>query len=80
VSSKNYTHPKAFFVCHTDRHTHNLLVPIDKQYPKIDSLQKVEVDGLSIFADHLRNSIACNIKFKDIGKHVYYNLVRLDFP
>ena len=78
MSSISYNHPKEYFICRTDRHTYNLLVPIDKQYPKVDSLQKVEVDGLSIFADRLRNSIACNIKFKDIGKNVY--LVRLDLP
>ena len=78
LSSITYNHPKEYFVCRTDRHTYNLLVPINKQYPKIDSLQKVEVDGLSIFADCLRNSIACNIKFEDVGKNVY--LVRLDLP
>ena len=54
------------------------MVPINKQYPKIDSLQKVEEHGFSIFADCLRNSITCNIKFKDIEKNVY--LVRLDLP
>ena len=78
MSSISYNHPKEYFICRTDAHTYNLLVPIDKQYPKIDSLQKVEVDGLSIFADRVRNSIACNIKFKDVGKNVY--LVRLDLP
>ena len=76
--SSSYNHPKEYFICHTDRNTYNLLVPIDKQYPKIDSLQEVEVDGLSIFADRVCNSIACNIKFEDIGKNVY--LVRLDLP
>ena len=77
ISSISYTHPKEFFVCRTDRHTYNLLVPINKQYPKIDCCQKVEVDGLSIFADRLRNSTA-RIKFEDIGKNVY--LVKLDLP
>lgn len=78
MSSISYNHPKEYFICCTDRNTYNLLVPIDKQYPKIDSLQKVEVDGLSIFADCRRNSIACNIKFEGVGKNVY--LVRLDLP
>ena len=78
MSSISYNHPKEYFICRTDRNTYNLLVPINKQYPKIDSLQKVEVDGLSIFADRRRNSIACNIKFEDVGKNVY--LVRLDLP
>ena len=78
ISGMDYNHPKQYFVCHTDRHTYNLLVPINKQYPKIDSLQKVEENGLSIFADHLHNNIACNINFKDVGKNVY--LVRLDLP
>ena len=78
LSSINYSHPKEYFICRTDRNTYNLLIPISKQYPKIDSLQKVEKDGLSIFADRVRNSIACNIKFEDIEKNVY--LVRLDLP
>ena len=78
ISSKNYNYPKEFFICRTDRHTYNLLVPIDKQYPKIDTCQKVAQDGLSIFAGRLYNSTACNIKLKDVGKNVY--LVRLDHP
>ena len=77
-SSKNYNYPKEYFICRNDRHTYNLLVPIDKQYPKIDTCQKVAQDGLSIFADRLYNSTACNIKLKDVGKYVY--LVRLDHP
>ena len=75
VSSIKYNYPKEYFICHTDRYTYNLLVPIDKQYPKIDTCQKVAQDGLSI---RLYNSIACNIKLKDVGKNVY--LVRLDHP
>ena len=78
MSSISYNHPKEYFICRTDAYTCNLLVPIDKQYPKFDSVQKVEENGLSIFADHLRNNIACNIKFKDLRKNIY--LVRLNVP
>ena len=78
ISSINYNHPKEYFVCRTDRHTCNLLLPINKQYPKIDCRQKVERDGLSIFANHLYNNIAYNIELKNIGKYVY--LVRLHHP
>ena len=79
LSSISYNHPKEYFVCHIDRHTYNLLVPFNKQYPKIDSCQNVEVNGLSIFADRLCNSFTCyNIKFEDVGKYVY--LVRLNLP
>ena len=78
ISSINYNHPKEYFVCRTDRRTCNLLLPINKQYPKIDCCQKVERDGLSIFADHLHNNIAYNIELKNIGKYVY--LVWLDHP
>ena len=79
MSSINYSHPKEYFICHIDVHTCNLLVPIDKQYPKLDSVQKkVEENGLNIFADHLCNDIAYNIKFRDLRKNIY--LVRLDVP
>ena len=78
MSSISYNHPKKYFICRTDARTCNLLVPVDKQYPKIDScLPKVEENGLTIFADHLRKN-AYNIKFKDLRKNIY--LVRLDVP
>ena len=78
ISSINYSHPKEFFVCHTDRRTCNLLVPINKQYPKIDCCQKVEVNRLKIYSSYLYNNIVYNTELKDIGKYVY--LVRLDHP
>ena len=71
MSNTSYSHPKKYFVCYTDTHSCNLLVPIDKQYPKIDSVQRVEKNGLSIFA----NSIAYNIEFNHLRKNMY--LVRL---
>ena len=77
MSSISYNHPKEYFICHTDAHTCNLLVPIDKQYPKFDTVEKnMEEKGLNIFADHCRNNIAYNIKFRDLRKNIY--LVRLD--
>ena len=78
MSNTSYSHPKKYFVCYTDTRTCNLLVPIDKQYPKIDSVQKVEANGLNIFADHHHNAIAYNIKFKNLRKNMY--LMRLDVP
>ena len=78
MSSISYNHPKEYFICRTDAHARNLLVPIDKHYPKFDLVQKVEENGLNIFADHLCNNIAYNIKFKDLRKNIY--LVRLDVP
>ena len=67
MSSISYNPPKEYFIYRTDAHTCNLLVPIDKQYPKIDSRQKVEEKGLSIFVNHLHNN-TYNIKFKDLRK------------
>ena len=71
-------HPKVYFVCYIDSYSCNLLVPINKEYPKIDSRQQVEVNGLNIFIDNLPKQIACNIKFRDVGKYAY--VVRLKLP
>ena len=77
VSNTSYNHPKKYFVCYIDTRTCNLLVPIDKQYPKkIDSVQKVEINRLDIFADHRHNAIAYNIRFINLRKNMY--LMRLD--
>ena len=68
-------HPKKYFVCFSDRHNRSLFIPIDKQYPKIDSLQNVEEDGLLIYHDHVDAMKNTNnyftIKYQDIEQNVY---------
>ena len=79
ISSVEYRHPKKYFICFSDRWTRNLLVPIDADYPKIDTCQKLEREsGLSVFAGDSQNQAAVRIKYEDVLKNVY--LVRLDHP
>ena len=74
---KNFSdHPKKFFVCFSDRHTKNLFVPIDRQYPKIDSLQENVIEnGLHIYRHYLdgirKSENYYTIKYEDIEKCVY---------
>ena len=68
-------HPKKYFVCYSDRRNRSLFVPIDKQYPKIASLQNVKEDGLRIYHTHVdgmkRTKNYFTIIYQDIEKHVY---------
>ena len=60
-------HPKKYFVCYSDRHARNLFIPIDKQYPKINSVQNnVEEDGL-----HIKGINNYFIEYQNIEKNVY---------
>ena len=68
-------HPKKYLVCFSDRRNRSLFIPIDKQYPKIDSLQIVEEDGLRIYHNHVDAMKSTNnyftIKYQDIEQNVY---------
>ena len=66
-------HPKDYFVCYCDRRIKNLFVPIDRQYPKIDTIRNViEDNGLRIYTDGLRNNDNYyKIPYQDIEKNVY---------
>ena len=75
ISSVEYKHPKEYFICFSDRWTRNHLVPVDKDYPKMDTCQKLE-NGLNIFAGGAHNHAAVRINFEDIDRNVY--LVQLD--
>ena len=68
-------HPKKFFVCYSDKRKKNRFVPIDRQYPKIDSLQDEIEDGLRIYrhyVDGIRKSKNYyTIEYQDIEENVY---------
>ena len=68
-------HPKKFFICYSDRRKKNRFVPIDRQYPKIDSLQNVIEDGLRIYRSYVDGIRKSNnyytIKYQDIEENVY---------
>ena len=72
----DHMHPKQFFVCFSDRRTKNLFVPIDRQYPKIDSLQQnVIKNGLHIYHHYVdgknKTDNYYTIKYGDIEEYVY---------
>ena len=78
-------HPKKFLVCYPEKYNKNRLVPIDRQYPKIRTRQKVDKHkGLEIsvkFNEDLDSPGSGTDKteevcFRDINKYVY--LVRLN--
>ena len=79
IVAKNFSdHPKKFFVCFPDRRTTNLFVPIDRQYPKIDSLQHVIENGLHIYRHYLAidglkrsDDYYYTIAYEDIEEYVY---------
>ena len=69
-------HPKKFFVCSADKYNKSRLVPIDRQCPKIHTLQRqVSKNGLKIyvnFSDHsdIGNSTV-EIMYGKFEKYVY---------
>ena len=75
---------KKFFMCYSEKYDRNRLVPIDRQYPKIHTLQKnVTENGLKIFVNFSDNPNSANntdciveIMHKNIEKYVY--LVQLN--
>ena len=65
-------HPKKFLVCHSEKYTKNRLVPIDGQYPKIHTCQKVsKSNGLKIFVEGFDSSDTDEVPFYDINKFAY---------
>ena len=55
VTANFSDHPKKYLVCYSDRRNRSLFIPIDKQYPKIESLQSVKENGLRIY-DLIQNT------------------------
>ena len=69
-------HPKKFFVCSADKYNKSRLVPIDRQCPKIHTLQrKVSKNGLKIYVNFSDRSDIGNstveIMYRNFEKYVY---------